>query len=159
MIEKYGLFNHHDDNATVVILFSDKKVNNKKELNEVNTLYSDDVLVGYEIPNFVRFAKIKYSGIIFLPANPLIDVVNALLANNNLETLGYKKESGYITKRNNDKLGVYALEGTFLRDESISKGRFCTYYDLFIEVDNKDDLIIIDEDIRENIDFFRMEAR
>ena len=159
MIKEYGLFNHHDDNSTVVILFSDKKVTSKKELNAVNCLYNDNELVGYEIPNFIRFAKIKYSGIIFLPADPLIDVVNALLTNNDLETLEYKKESGYVTKMNEKGLGVYALEGTFLRDETISKGRFCTYYDLFIEVDNKDDLIIIEEDIKENIDFFKMEEK
>ena len=159
MISKYGLFNHHDDNATVIILFSDKKVTDKKECTGVNVLFHDDELIGYEIPNFVRFAKIKYSGIIFIPAKPLIDIVNDLLKNNNLEELDYKKESGYITRKKDDKLSVYALEGTFLRDETISKGRYCSYYDLFIEAENENDLIVIDEDIKEGIDFFRMEEK
>ena len=159
MIRRYGLFNHHDDNATVVILFNDQKVTSKKECTAVNVLYHDNDIIGYEIPNFVRFAKIKYSGIIFIPAKPLINIINDLLKNNDLEELGYKKESGYITKKIDDKLGVYALEGTFLRDETISKGRYCTYYDLFIEAENDKELIVIDEDIKEGIDFFMMEEK
>jgi len=159
MIKEYGLFNHHDDNNTVVILFTDEKINNKKRLNEVTTLFHDNKLIGYQIDNFVRYAKIKYSGIIFLPSNILIDVINNILIDEGLETLDYKKESGYVTKMNNNKLGVFAKEGTFLRDETISKGRFCTYYDLFINSEKENELIIIDEDIKENIDFFMMEEK
>lgn len=159
MINKYGLFNHHDDNSTVVIYFDDSEVNNKKEFNEVNVLYHDDKVIGYEIANFIRYAKIKYSGIIFLPSNILIDIINNILIDNNLDTLGYKKESGYITKRKGNHMCVYAKEGTFLRDETISKGRFCTYFDLFIDAENKNDLIVIEEDIKEGVDFFMMEEK
>ena len=159
MIENYGLFNHHEDNNTALILFSDEVITSKKGDDEVLVLYHDDKIVGYEIKDFIRYAKIKYSGIIFLPSNPLIDVINYVLENHNLEPLSYKKESGYIVLLHENKKMVYAKEGTFLRDETISKGRFCTYYDLYIERENDQELIVIDEDIKEGIDFFISEEK
>ena len=159
MIENYGLFNYHDKNATVLILFSAAKVNRREDKIEVSALYHDDELVGYEIHDFVRYAKIKYSGIIFLPSNPLVDVINAVLTNNGLESIGYKKESGYIVLSNDDKKMVFAKPGTFLRDESISEGRFCSYFDLYIERENDQELVEIDEDIKEGTDFFKMEEK
>ena len=159
MFDNYGLFNYHDKNATILILFSDKNITNRKKIKEVTVLYHEDEVVGYEIMDFIRYAKIKYSGIIFLPSNPLVDVINSVLRNNHVETIGYKKESGYIVKVNHNKKMVFAKEGTFLRDESISKGRFCTYHDLYIDNENENDLVIIDEDIREGIDFFISEAK
>ena len=159
MIDNYGLFNYHEENASVLILFSNKKMNNKKEGDEVSLLFCDDELIGYEIHNFIRYAKIKYSGIIFLPSNPLIDVINIVLTNNHLENLSYKKESGYIVKMNDNRRMVYAKEGTFLRDESISKGIYCTYHDLYIKNENENDLVIIDEEIKEGTDFFFAEVK
>lgn len=154
MKNNYCLFNHHEDKDTLLILFSDETVTFKRKSNEVNILYHDSNIVGYEIENFIRYVKIKYSGIIFLPNNLLVDVINSVLNNSQVEPLGYKTESGYIIKRNGARLGVYASEGTFLRDETISKGKFCTYYDLYIENENPNDLVeILDEEL-ENKDFF-----
>lgn len=155
MIRQYGLFNHHLDNNTLVILFSDDPVTQKLSSGEVDVLYHEDKVVGYSIANFIRYAKIKYSGILFLPSKTLIDVINNVLKNNNLEELEYKKESGYIVL--NKK--VFAKEGTFLRDETISKGRYCSYFDLYIEKEDDHELIIIDEDIKDNTDFFKMEEK
>ncbi len=155
MINSYGLFNHHLDNNTLVILFSDKPITKKTNQGEVELLYSEQELVGYSISNFIRYAKIKYSGIIFLPSKPLIDVINIILKNNKLEELEYKKESGYIVKDQK----VFAKQGTFLRDETISRGRYCSYFDLYIDKENDQELITIDEDIRDNIDFFQMEEK
>lgn len=155
MINSYGLFNHHLDNNTLVILFSDKPITKKINQGEVELLYSEQELVGYSISNFIRYAKIKYSGIIFLPSKPLIDVINIILKNNKLEELEYKKESGYIVKDQK----VFAKQGTFLRDETISRGRYCSYFDLYIDKENDQELITIDEDIRDNIDFFQMEEK
>ena len=155
MIKEYGLFHHHLDNNTLVILFSDLPINKKELSGEVEVLYHDNKVVGYSISNFLRYAKIKYSGILFLPSNTFIDVINDVLRNNGLETLDYKKESGYVVL--NKK--VYAKEGTFLRDETISKGRYCSYYDLYIENENDKDIIVIDEDIKDNTDFFQMEEK
>ena len=158
MIKEYGLYNlHHLDNS-VVILFSDKKSNKEKNLGEVDILYHDEQKVGYRLKNFIRYAKIKYSGIIFLPNNPLIDVINSILSKYNLENLEYKKGSGYITRVNDGVMQVYATEGTFLRDGTISKGRFCTYYDLYIDHEDEHSPIVINEYIKEGRDFFLTEA-
>lgn len=160
MIEKYGLFNHHLDNNTLLILFSEDKVTDKKDLGDMSILYHHETLIGYSVPHFDRYAKIKYSGILFLPAKPLIDVINDVLKNHQLETLEYKKESGYVVKI--DEIGakrIFAKEGIFLRNESISKGHYCSYYDLYIDKENADELILIEEDIKEGVDFFKMEAK
>ena len=160
MINNYGIFNNHElDNTLLVRIFDDEITDVKKLSDEVEVLYNKEKIVGYRIVNFIRYAKIKYSGIIFLPANPLIDVINSILANHHLDRLAYKKNSGYITKRNGDSIGVFATEGTFLRDETISKGRFCSYFDLYIDNDDEDSLIELNKDIRENIDFFQLEER
>ena len=159
MIKNYGIYNHHEYNDTLLILFSDALADRTESLGEVDVLYSEDKVVGYRIKKFIRYAKIKYSGIIFLPANPLIDVINTILRKYHLETLDYNTHSGYITKMHRNKVMVYATSGTFLRDESISQGRFCSYYDLYIKNENEHQLITFDDSIKENEDFFKMEVK
>ena len=154
MINNYALFNHHEENNTLYILFSDTKFNNVKKVGNVEILCCDSDVVGYRIADFIRYAKIKYSGIVFYPNKILIDVINSVLANSKLDKLGYKNESGYVIKANGGSLGVFATAGTFLRDETISKGRYCTYFDLYIENENDNDLIVIDDMTLENKDFF-----
>lgn len=159
MIKNYGIFNNHELDNTLLIKLSDDEVTSVVNLSkQMEVLYHNEEITGYRIRNFIRYAKIKYSGIIFLPADPLIDVINSILTDYKLNRLDYKKESGYITKLNKGHLMVYAKEGTFLRDGSVSKGRFCTYHDLFIENEKENELIEITENIPENIDFFKMEV-
>ncbi len=159
MIKNYGIFNNHELDNTLLILLSDEKTTSVNQLNkEVEVLYHNEDICGYRIKNFIRYAKIKYSGIIFLPADPLIDVINSILTDNNLNRLEYKTGSGYITKLNDGVMGVYAKEGTFLRDGTISKGRFCTYHDLYIENDTPNALVEIKEQVLEGIDFFKTEV-
>lgn len=156
MINNYGIYNNHKLDNTLLILFSELKENRSKALSgEFELLFNDETLIGYRIKNFIRFVKIKYSGIIFLPARPLIDVINSILDKYHQEKLGYKSSSGYITKRNGKDLMVYVNEGTFMIDGSISKGQYCSYYDLDINEDKS--LMVINENIRENVDFFSME--
>lgn len=155
----YGLFNEHEDNGNLLILFKEEDFDVEKNRKDVTVFYKRGEVVGYAIPNFIRYAKIKYSGIVFLPSKPLIDVINSVLENNDLETLDFKKESGYVVKTDENTKKVFALEGTFLRDKTISKGRYCTYYDLYIKSENESDLITIDEDIKEGTDFFQMEEK
>ena len=159
MIKEYGIYNHHEYNDTLLVLFSDQEITKVDDLGEVEVIYAQDRLAGYRIKQFIRYAKIKYSGLIFLPADPLIDVINTILRRYHLETLAYKNHSGYITKVNDSKVMVYASSGAFLRDESISHGRFCTYYDLYIQNENEHLLAIFDENIKENQDFFKMEVK
>ena len=49
---------------------------------------------------------------------------------------------------------VFCLPGTFMRDYQISKGEYCTYYDLYIKDEDDRRLFVIDENIKENVDFF-----
>ena len=78
MITRYGIYNNHELDNTLLVLFSDKKSNRQERLNEmIEVLYYDSEPIGYRIRNFIRFAKIKYSGIIFLPINPLIDIIKS----------------------------------------------------------------------------------
>ena len=160
MFDRYGIYNLHEENDALLILFSDEEVTSKKNSKEVEVLYHEDKLVGYLIPNFIRYAKIKYSGIIFLPNNYLIDVINSVLTNNELETINYRKNSGFVVKTNEKgQKMVWAIEGTFLRDHDISKGKYVTYYDLYIKNENENELIEIEEDIQEGKDFFKMEEK
>ena len=159
MISRYGIYNHHEYNDTLLILFNDTPVDEVKDLGEVEVLCSNKIVAGYRIKHFIRYAKIKYSGIIFLPANPLIDVINNILKKYHLETLDYKINSGYVSKMHEGKVMVYATSGTFLRDQSISQGRFCTYYDLYMKNENEHQLVSIDASVKENEDFFQMEVK
>ena len=99
MIKNYGFYNNHELDNTLLIELSDDEVTSTQETSKgVEVLYHNDEICGYRIRNFIRFAKIKYSGIIFLPADPLIDVVNSILTDNGLNRLEYKEESGYLHK-------------------------------------------------------------
>ncbi len=159
MIANYGVYNHHELDNTLLLLFSEHKANKIEDLGEVEVLCFGDELVAYRIKNFIRYAKIKYSGIIYLPNNILIDIINSVLEKYQLEKLSYKKESGYVTKKNLDQLMVYVKEGVFLRDQTVSKGKYCSYYDLYIDDDDDQRLFVIDENIQEGLDFFKTEEK
>ena len=159
MINSYGIYNHHELNNTLLVLFSDSSITRVEKIDEVEVLYHNEEKVGYRINNFIRYAKIKYSGIIFLPADPLIDIINVILKNHKLDTLAYKNNSGYFTKKYDKNMLIYANPGVFLRDGTISKGRFCTYYDLFMKSENENDLVTVLDNINENEDFFKMEVK
>ena len=159
MISNYGIYNNHELDNTLLVLISDKKATRSESKGEIDILYHNDKIVGYKIKNFLRYAKIKYSGIIYLPANPLIDVINGILERYNLEKLDYKHGSGYITKKNNEDMMVYCQVGTYMRDYQISKGQYCSYYDLYIKDDNDKRLFKIDEAILEDKDFFLSEVK
>ena len=159
MIYNYGIYNNHELDNTLLVLISEEKATRSEEKGEIDILYHNDKIVGYKIKNFLRYAKIKYSGIIYLPANPLIDVINGILERYNLEKLDYKHGSGYITKKNKDDMMVFCQKGTFMRDYQISKGQYCSYYDLYIKDDNDRRLFKIDEAILEDKDFFLSEVK
>lgn len=159
MINNYGIFNYHESNNQLVILFGENR--NKEEVinKEISLLKRDDEVVGYAINNFIKYAKIKYSGIIFLPSDALIDVINSVLENNGLEPLDYKTSSGYIIKTTDNQKIVFAKEGTYLRDESVSKGHVCSYEDLYIKSDDSSNILILDDDSLVGGDFFLTEAK
>ena len=160
MIDNYGLFNRHEIDDTLLILLNDLPVTTRVSKGEVDVLLHNQEVCGYSIKHFIRYAKIKYSGIIFLPSKPLVNVINSVLSKYDLEPINYRKNSGYAVKINEKgQKMVFANLGTFLRDGTVSKGRFCTYYDLYIKSENEQELIVIEDDVEEGIDFFLMEEK
>lgn len=153
MINNYGMYYCHEENDTLRLVFSLEIANKKMMFNEVEVLYHNDVIVGYNIPNIMRFVKIKHHGIIFAANNIIIDIINSVLKANNLEPIGYKTDSGYHIKTIGKIKSVYAEKGTYLRDYRISEGQFCTYYDLYIDSENPNQLVDV-EDEQDGIDVF-----
>lgn len=93
----YSLFYNKDLIGDVLmIVYNQGKIPNKsiKEENIVK-IYSDDELIGINIFNISSIVKIHAKGLIPLPANEFVDVINTLLAQHNLDKLEYKKESGF----------------------------------------------------------------
>ena len=93
----YSLFYNKDLIGDVLmIVYNQGKIPNKsiKEENIVK-IYSDDELIGINIFNISSIVKIHANGLIPLPANEFVDVINTLLAQHNLDKLEYKKESGF----------------------------------------------------------------
>lgn len=154
MITSYGIFNYHELNNELVILFGEGRNQKEKFNDEISILKRDDVVVGYAINNFMKYAKIKYSGIIFLPNNALVDVINSILKNNSLDVLAYKQSSGYEISFIDGHKVVFAKEGTFLKNETISHGHVCTYDDLFIKNDKMNNIVMLDDESEINTDFF-----
>lgn len=58
-------------------------------------IYNNNKLIGINIFEISNIIKIKSHGLIPLPNNKLIDVINAILNEHDIEKLEYKKESGF----------------------------------------------------------------
>lgn len=74
-------------------------VTNRADTGNVGVLLSNNTPVGYLIKDFSKLCKIKINGMVFLPNNYLIDVINSCLKNSGLETLPYKNSSGFVVGR------------------------------------------------------------
>ena len=185
MIKNYSLFYSYKTLGDVLLVNIDDTLLSNREVkkNNILALYHDDLLVGINIFDISKIMKIKSQGMIYLPSNSLIDVINSLLENAGLETLAYKTESGYVIgeiKRVDDKemeidikKDIYLLPshkevhqgdkvvlakiGTYLNNGRIVKNvpHLCSYEDLGIE--NKKDILIIEEETEKGLDFFMME--
>ena len=58
MINNYGIYNNHELDNTLLILFSELKPTRSVELGEVDILYHEDERVGYKIKNFIKYDTI-----------------------------------------------------------------------------------------------------
>ena len=180
MINKYGIFYHYEkDNDKLVILFNDLSANRSEAIKDVLVSYHDDILVSYTINRINKIMKIHINGLISLPNEKMIEVINSFLKKANLETLKEKEHSDFIIgvitetepslkvvsegqtfifdKREgvkiNDKV-VIALKDSFLYDgRFLKENHLCTYKDLEINDSNE---LIIDNSLSENNDFFEM---
>lgn len=93
----YAIFYNYHTIGDVLLIISDleTKPNRVIKNGDVTSLYLDDKLIGINIFNISNVLKIKSNGLIVLPLKKMIDVINNILINANVETLEYKKESGF----------------------------------------------------------------
>ena len=99
MIQDYLLYfsNNVYKDSLYIHLRRDYKIKDEtKFFNDVEVLYRDGEAIVYMIHNISRYTKIWMDGYIYLPSKILIDVINSILINAGLETLAYKKTSGFI---------------------------------------------------------------
>lgn len=96
-MKDYAIFYNYHTIGDVLLIVSDleTKPNRVIKNGDVTSLYLDDKLIGINIFNISNVLKIKSNGLIVLPLKEMIDVINNILINANVETLEYKKESGF----------------------------------------------------------------
>ena len=95
MIKEYAMFYRYvkgHDALIVVFNYGNKATRYVKE-NDLGIAFSNDIPIAYNFFNISKIVKIKADGMIYLPSDVLIDLLNSLLGNN--EKLDYKKDSGY----------------------------------------------------------------
>lgn len=93
----YSLFYNLKLIGDILLIILDEEIipNRKEKMDEdVVFIYHDDNLVGINIFNFSKLIKIKSTGLIPLPNDQFIDVINSRLKKFNF-ILPYKKESGF----------------------------------------------------------------
>lgn len=93
----YSLFYNLKLIGDILLIILDEEIipNRKEKMDEdVVFIYHDDNLVGINIFNFSKLIKIKSTGLISLPNDQFIDVINSRLKKFNF-ILPYKKESGF----------------------------------------------------------------
>lgn len=93
----YSLFYNYKLLGDILfIIYDNELIPTSKEVDyDVTKIYYQEKLIGINIFNFSKIIKIKANGLIPLPNNELIDVINSVLKNHNLESLPYKNESGF----------------------------------------------------------------
>ena len=121
MINNYCLYyvpkaNSKDVNDMLMIFYGENKLVNKREIsNDLILLKNNDEVIGYVIPNFSNYCKMKINGTIYLPNDQLIDLINDILINHKLDKLAYRNESGFIIgelieKKEHRKSFIYKVD-------------------------------------------------
>lgn len=94
----YGLYyNKKALKDTMMIVFNSESISDRyiKEDNVIK-LYKNNELIGINILNFSSYMKIHCSGLIPLPIDQLVDIINNILEDHHVLKLDYKKSSGFI---------------------------------------------------------------
>lgn len=93
----YHLFYNHEHVGDVlfIVLQPNAYPDDNKVCGDVNALYKEGQLIGINIFNFGKTAKIKASGMFIAPNDVLLDVINDKLVNAGLEKLPYCRDSGF----------------------------------------------------------------
>lgn len=98
MMRHYSLFYSykHIGDVLIIIFNNDKKSTKNVRKGQVEIIYHENEIIGYNIFDIRNVVKIKTEGLIYLPSLAFINVINAILKNNGVEELDYVKESGYF---------------------------------------------------------------
>lgn len=186
MISNYSLFYEYSKQEDSLFIFLDE-LNSpfyEERKGNVSSLTRDSKFIGYRIYNIKNIVKIKRSGMIFLPNDILIEIINSFLKDQNLELLEKKESSNYVVgkivdigekisvdlkdkviicelsdRAVIDDLVVIALSGAGLNDKSIvtDEGHICSCKDL--DISNDTNPFVLDEQCVVGSDFFLMEAK
>ena len=94
----YSLFYSYKNigDVLIVIFNNEEKATRSERIGQVEVIYHDNEVIGYNIFDISKIIKIKTQGLIYLPSEELIAIINALLKNNHIEELGVQSSSGYI---------------------------------------------------------------
>ena len=98
MKDNYSLFYNyrHIGDVLIVIFDNDKSPTRNERKKDVEVIYHQDEVIGYNIFNIRNVVKIKSEGLIYRPSPTLIGVINNILKNSGVEELAVIDESGYI---------------------------------------------------------------
>lgn len=176
MIKKYSLFYSFEElHDMLIISIIDAPITQVDTRCMVQLCYNKDKLVTIRVKGISKIMKIHTSGLVALPNDMFIDVVNSILAKELAPNLSYKTRSDYLigeiveTGVNigeeiieidtlnipiNSKV-VVALPNTRLATGKWTKDyHICTLEDLHIKVEKE--VLIIENDCQVGEDFFRV---
>ena len=140
MINNYCLYyipksNQNEVNDMLMIFYGENKLVNKREIkNELIMLKNNDEVIGYVIPNFSNYCKIKINGTIYLPNDKLIDLINDILKNHKLDILAYRKNSGLYV---GEILTKKEHRNSFIYEVSLGKCKYVTESTFDLKVGSK----------------------
>ena len=97
MIEKYSLHYSYKNigDVLIVVIDSEATCTRSERKGQIEILYNEDKVIGYNIFELSEIIKIKNNGPIFLPDPTGLHVINNLLKNAQVEELAILTTSGY----------------------------------------------------------------
>lgn len=98
MKTNYSLFYSYKNigDVLLVVFDNDLKATSHIRKGQVEVIYHDKQIIGYNIFDISKIIKIKTQGLIYLPSKELVAIINSILKNNDIEELANPTSSGYI---------------------------------------------------------------
>lgn len=98
MKTNYSLFYSYKNigDVLLVVFDNDLKATSHIRKGQVEVIYHDEQIIGYNIFDISKIIKIKTQGLIYLPSKELVAIINSILKNNDVEELANPTSSGYI---------------------------------------------------------------
>ena len=93
----YRLFYNRSVSGDVLFVLLDpmKKATKTERRDEVEAIYHEDEVIGYNIFDFSKTVRLNSHGAIFLPDDKLVDAVNSILSRTRFSLLPYPSSSGF----------------------------------------------------------------